>query len=189
MTTGSRVMAVGLTALTLTAISPAPARGQQPVEPRRPLPVGPPNAAPAPVAVASLAPASAADPRAQLTETVGMLSGLYLYQTYLTIGLLADGKAERVYDDRAARAVLVSVLTPLNAVDKKMEALAAVVHTPADRDALARLRTTVALLRRQGGELVIFWNTGRPEDGARYEATRQEAWKWVVAVVGLDNRD
>jgi hypothetical protein len=189
MTTRTRVLAVGLTALTLTATSAALARGQQTAEPRRPLPVGVPAAAPAAVPVPPPAPAPAADPKAQLTETVGMLSGVYLYQTYLTIGLLADGKAERLYDDRAARAVLVSVLTPLNAVDKKMEALAAVVQTPADKDAVARLRTTLALLRRQGGELVIFWNTGRPEDGARYEATRQEAWKWVVAVVGLDKKE
>jgi hypothetical protein len=197
MTTRTRVIAVSLTALTLTAVGAAPVRGQWTAEPRRRLPVGPPTPATAPVPVPPLAPipvsppapAPTVDPQVQLTETVGMLSGLYLYQTYLTIGLLADGKAERVYDERTARAVLVSVLTPLNAVDKKMEALTAVVQTAADKEALARLRTTVALLRRQGGELAVFWNTGRPEDGARYEATRQEAWKWVVAVVGLDKRD
>ena len=180
MATRMRTVAVGLTAL---ALGVALARSQQPTERPRA------NSAAPPTPVAVPAPAPAADPQARLTETVGMLSGLYLYQTYLTIGLLADGKAERVYDDRAARAVLASVVAPLDAVDKKMEALAAAVQTAADKDALARLRTTVALLRRQGGELAVFWNTGRPEDGARYEATRQEAWKWVVAVVGLDKKN
>jgi hypothetical protein len=179
MTTGTRVLAIGLTALTLTAA----ARGQ-PAPDRKPLPAGPPAAAPAPAPT----PAPAADPTAQLTETVGLLSGLYLYQTYLTIGLLADGRAEEVYDERAARAVLDSVLNPLEAVDRKLEGLAGLVQSPPDRDAVARLRWAVYLLRRQGAELTTFWATGRPEDGARYEATRQEAWKWVTALVGLEKK-
>src|SRR5205085_42647 len=91
-------LVAALTALALTLAWPAVSRGQQP------LPLPGPQAAPVPVA--PLVPAAPADARADLNETVGLLSGLYLYQTYLTIGLLADGKAERLYDERAARAVL-----------------------------------------------------------------------------------
>src|SRR5262249_40606389 len=97
-----------------------------------------------------------ADPRAQLTETVGLLSGLYLYQTYLNVGLLADGKAERLYDEKAARAVLKSVLTPLDAVHNQLSRIGAMAETAADRDAAARLLHVVGLLRRQGQELVTF---------------------------------
>src|SRR5262245_54690202 len=129
-----------------------------------------------------------ADARAELTETVGLLSGLYLYQSYLNIGLLADGKAERVYDEKAARAVLATVLTPLEAVDRQLEKVGKVARTPADRDAVERLRWIVALLRLQGKELTGFWDSGRPEDGARYEAARQEAWKQITALLALDKK-
>src|SRR5262245_64989258 len=84
-----------LAVLALTHAPPAASLGQQVADP--PTPAARPTAPSAVVA---------ADPRAQLTETVGLVSGLYLYQTYLTIGLLADGKAERVYDEKAARGVL-----------------------------------------------------------------------------------
>src|SRR5262245_51906057 len=50
------------------------------------------------------------DGNAQLMETVGLLSGLYLYQAYLNIGLIADGKAEKIYDDKAVRSVLGTVV-------------------------------------------------------------------------------
>ena len=37
--------------------------------------------------------AAAADAHQQLTETIGVLAGLHLYQTYLNVGFVADGKA------------------------------------------------------------------------------------------------
>ena len=170
-------LALPLLALALIAVGPAPSRGQQTVEP----PLAPPLPGEQPAATAD-------DPRAQLTETVGLLSGLYLYQTYLTIGLLADGKAERLYDERAARAVLAGVLTPLDAVDRQLAKVAAQARTEADRQAAERVRAVAGLLRRQGQELIAFWDSGHPAAGARYEATRQEAWRQVTALLGLDKR-
>ena len=128
------------------------------------------------------------DPRAQLTETVGLLSGLYLYQTYLNIGLLADGKAERLYDEKAARQVLASVVTPLDAVDRQLAQIGAMAETQADRDAAGRLRHMVGMLRRQGQQLVTFWDNRTAADGARYEATRQEVWNQLYTLLKLDRK-
>ena len=175
MTPRTWSLVVALTALALAW--PAASHGQQlpapPVVPARP---------------AELPPAPPTDPRAELTETVGLLSGLYLYQTYLTIGLLADGKAERLYGERAARAVLAGVLTPLDAVDRQLAKVAAQARTEADRQAAERVRAVAGLLRRQGQELIAFWDSGHPAAGARYEATRQEAWRQVTALLGLDRK-
>ena len=166
-----RIRRLAVATLALSAILATAAGSQQP--PARPAeqPAAPP-----------------AEPRAQLTETVGLLSGLYLYQTYLNIGLLADGKAERVYDEKAARAVLATVVTPLDAVDKQLAKVGALAQTEADRQAAARLRQLVGLLRQQGQQLVTFWDSGKSADGARYEATRQEVWKQLNALLGLDRK-
>jgi hypothetical protein len=166
-----RIRRLSVATLALSAILAAAAGSQQP--PARPAeqPAAPP-----------------AEPRAQLTETVGLLSGLYLYQTYLNIGLLADGKAERVYDEKAARAVLATVVTPLDAVDKQLAKVGALAQTEADRQAAARLRQLVGLLRQQGQQLVTFWDSGKSADGARYEATRQAVWKQLNALLGLDKK-
>src|SRR5690349_18234091 len=100
----TRVIVIGWLTLMVTLVGIAVARGQ--LLPRllpRPAQPAPPMAAPQPIAAPG-------DDRAALTETVGLLSGLYLYQTYLNIGLLADGKAERLYDEKAARTVLATVV-------------------------------------------------------------------------------
>ena len=164
-------------ALSMSATWPTAASGQQTSEP--PLAPAKPGLQPA---------AAPAEPRAQLTETVGLLSGLYLYQTYLTIGLLADGKAERVYDDKTARSVLATVVGPLSAVDKQLAVVGKLAQTDADRQGVERLRTTVALLRRQSQELTAFWDTGDATAGARYEATRQEAWRQLTNLLGLNKK-
>jgi hypothetical protein len=129
-----------------------------------------------------------ADSRAQLTEAVGLLSGVYLYQTYLNINFLADARAGKLYDEQPARAVLGTVVGPLDAVDKHFSRLAALAQTEADRQAADRLRKIVGLLRRQGQELARFWDSGHPADGARYEATRQESWRQISALLGLDQK-
>ncbi len=135
-----------------------------------------------------VAPPAIADPRVELTETVGVLSGLYLYQTYLNINLLADAKADRRYDDEAARTVLNSVVGPLDVVDKQFSRIGALSQTDADREAAGKLRKIVGLLRRQGQELSRFWDTGRPADGGRYEAARQESWRQISAVLGTNRK-
>jgi hypothetical protein len=33
-----------------------------------------------------------------------------------------------------------------------------------------------------------FWDSGNPDDGARYEATRQEVWKQLNTLLGLDKK-
>src|SRR5262249_48080768 len=130
-------------------------------------------------------PAAPADSQATLTETVGLLSGLYLYQSYLNIGLLADSKAANTYEAKARRQGVVWIITPLDAVDKQLEKVGKSARTAGDRDAAERMRAVVAMLKRLGGELTTFWDSGRPEDGARYEATRQEAWKQISTLLSL----
>jgi len=126
------------------------------------------------------------DAQGQLMETVGLLSGLYLYQSYLNIGLLADGKAEKIYDEKAARSVLGSILTPLSTVDQQLGKVAKMARTQADREAVEQLRVIVTLLRQQGRDLTAFWDSGRPEDGAKYETTRKEAWKQLSLLLKLE---
>lgn len=180
----TRVIVIGWLTLMVSLIGIAVAHGQ--LLPRRLLPGPPAQSAPPPLAQPT--PAGPADAQASLTETVGLLSGLYLYQTYLNIGLLADGKAERLYDERAARAVLATILTPLDAVDRQLAKVAAAAQTDADHQAADRLRSVVGLLRRQGQELIAFWDSGQPAAGAKYEATRQEAWRQITALLGLDKK-
>jgi hypothetical protein len=122
----------------------------------------------------------------QLLEAVGLLAGNQLYQTYLNIGFLADGKAEGTYKEVEVRLLLASVLKPLEKVDQQLEKVSKIARAQKDKDALARLRRTAGLLRQQGKDLEQFWNGGRPADGIKYEAARKQAWAEISSLLGLE---
>lgn len=123
--------------------------------------------------------------QADLSETVGLLSGLHLYQTYLNIGMLADCKAEGIYPERDAMLLLASVMSPLEKIDKQLEKIVKRISDKNDREALDRVRRLIGLLQEEGKQLQLFWETGKAEHSTKYEAARKEAWEGVSKLLGI----
>src|SRR5207248_3878369 len=137
-------------------------------------PADPPR--PGDAAKPGVAPKKAEAERAQLLETVGCLTAAHYFQTYLNIGFVAEGKARGTYTDKDARKVLDSVLSLLNSTDAKLEALGKIDLDKDDRERLEQMRAASALLRQQGKELQVYWETGKDENAAKYESLRKNAW-------------
>ena len=143
------------------------------------------SSAPAqPPAPAKAAPAS--EDSAVLAETVGLLAGLQLYQSYLNIGLLADARAEGLYEAAELAQLLGSVVAPLEKVEKQLEKVAKLKLPKADADAIARMQKVAGLLRQQGKSLQSFWDTGVADHGKKYEEARQAAWKELAELLELE---
>ena len=133
---------------------------------------------------AKTAPGRTAQERDLLLETIGSLTAAHYFQTYLNIGFIADGKSAGTYTEKDARRVLDSVLSLVNSLDRKLDALEKVELSKDDRDRLEQLRAISAMLRQQGKELQLFWETGKAENGDRYEALRKNAWATISKLMG-----
>jgi hypothetical protein len=143
------------------------------------------------VALVALAPASAQPPapktatddaNAVLAETVGLL----VYQTYLNIGLLADARAEGLYEAGELTQLLGSVVVPLEKVEAQLGKVAKLKLPKEDAAAVARMQKLAGLLRQQGKSLEKFWETGVADHGKKYEAVRQEVWNELKELLDLD---
>ena len=157
----------------------APAPAAEPTEP-----VAEP-ARPEPADGAKPAAARSTAERDQLLETIGSLTSAHYFQTYLNIGFVADGKSAGTYTEKDARRVLDSILSLVNSLDKKLEGLEKVELSKEDRDRLEQLRAVSALLRQQGKELQLFWETGKTDNAERYEALRKNAWVTISKLMGI----
>jgi hypothetical protein len=124
--------------------------------------------------------------RAVLLQTVGLLAASQVYQAYLNVGFIADGKAAGSYAEEDVRQIVESVFKLLAATDKQLEKVAKLAMTPADREGLVRLQKLSSLVRQQGAELQAFWKTGAKQNGDRYENLRQESWRGISALLGLE---
>jgi hypothetical protein len=127
----------------------------------------------------------AAGERRQLLETVGALTSAHCYQTYLNIGLIADGKARGVLTDKDAYRVLDSVLSILSSIDRNLAALAKMDLDKRDLESLEQMRDLSALLSQQGKELKAFWDSGKEEDAARYDDARKNSWATIGKLTGI----
>ncbi len=139
-----------------------------------------------PQAVPTAAPAEdlKAD-RRRLLETVGVLTGAHCYQTYLNIGLIADGKAKGTYGNQDARQVLDSILSLQSSIDRNLAALAKLDLDKRDLESLEQMRDLSALLRQQGRDLKAFWDSGKEEDAAHYDDTRKDSWAAIGRLTGI----
>jgi hypothetical protein len=126
-----------------------------------------------------------ADERRQLLETVGVLTAAHCYQTYVNIGLIADGKDKGVYTGKDAQKVLDSVVSLLDSVDGKLSALGKLDLDEQDRASLDRLRVLSDLLRQQGKDLTEFWYSGTDQDASRYESARKDSWAAISKLMGI----
>lgn len=129
--------------------------------------------------------ASTAQDRRQLLEAVGALTAANCYQTYLNIGLIADGKAKGTYSTQDASKILDSVLSLLNSVDRNLAAVAKTDLDKRDRESLEQMRDLSALLRLQGKELQGYWDSGKEEDGTKYDNTRKDSWAAIGKLTGI----
>jgi hypothetical protein len=124
--------------------------------------------------------------RDQLLETVGVLAASQLYQGYLNIGFVADGKAEGTYEEKDAKQILGSVLSLLDTLDRQLEKVGKLDLDRADREGVEQIRKLSGQLHDQGKELQAFWTTGNKERGAAYEKIRKESWDGISKLLGLD---
>jgi hypothetical protein len=156
------------------AADPQPAKAQQSAEPSKA--VATPKAS---------AEAGNAAERRQLLETVGTLIAAHCWQTYFNIGLLADGRAKGVYNDKDATKVLDSILSIIGTVDQKLTTLDKLALEKQDLTSLAQMRELSVFLRRQANDLQSLWDNGREEDAARYESSRKDAWAGISKLLGV----
>jgi hypothetical protein len=138
------------------------------------------------VAASSLAEDSkAGQDRRRLLETVGALTGAHCYQTYLNIGLIADGKAKGTYTNQDAHQVLDSILSLQSSIDRNLTSLTKLDLDKRDLESLEQMRDLSALLRQQGKDLKAFWDSGKEEDAARYDDTRKDSWAAIGRLTGI----
>jgi hypothetical protein len=108
-----------------------------------------------------------------LLKTVGSLTAASLYQTYLTLGLLADSSEKEVYSPAEARKVLTTLTSLLDSLDTQLAAVAKSEVGQEDSEKLLRSRQLVTTLRIQAKELRAYWDTPEEDLTAQAEHERQ----------------
>ncbi len=124
--------------------------------------------------------------RERFLSALGMLSAAQVYQTYLNIGLLADGVESEAYTKAQAEEMLATVVGLLDQGDRQLDAVRQTDLDADDRANVQRIQDLTALLRRQASALRAYWATGNREQITRYHQARETTWKSLSAALGIN---
>jgi hypothetical protein len=111
--------------------------------------------------------------RDPLLKSVGSLTAASLYQTYITLGLLADSSEKEVYSPAEARKLLTTLTALLDSLDTQLAAVAKSELDSEDAHRLQHARQLSATLRVQAKELRAYWDTPEEDVTAQEEHERQ----------------
>jgi hypothetical protein len=112
----------------------------------------------------------------RLLDALGGLSGAHLYQSFLTIGTLADGVEAETYTPEQAEKMLAVSLGIMDQVDQYLKKLRASDLDPDDQQAVDRVRKLSAALQKEASALRVYWKSENEEDRDTFQEARDAAW-------------
>jgi hypothetical protein len=142
------------------------------------------------IAAAALRPAQAQnDPKSVSLETLGVLSGMVMYNTYLTIGGIADGYEYEVYESEYVVQLMDEQISAMNNVILQFDELrqSGFVEDRADLDFIENIQEALNLLASEAQALKAYADTGEQEDVETFQDYRRRAWDKISGLLGIES--
>lgn len=121
----------------------------------------------------------------RLLGALGGLSAAHLYQTYLNIGMLADGVEGDIYSAEEGQKLLDTVIAMMETADNQLISVHGSNLKPEDQQALEHTRHLAALLQVQARELRSYWQTGEKDHATKFQKTREAAWAGIKELLDI----
>ena len=121
-------------------------------------------------------------------EAIGGSGGMLLYNTYLVIGMAADGFSKEVYTAEEAVKIVQEQLNSSEIIHQQYEALlkSGFLSDPADAEYLDELSDVFGLVRQEGEALLKYIESGQDADAIEYDTRRNQAWSEISSLLGFE---
>ncbi len=129
--------------------------------------------------------ASPKDKEPILLQSLGALTGVYLFQTHTALGMIHDGKAKGVLDDTVAKHRLFTVINMANLVDKQLALTGKAGLNKEDQQAFETFRAVSAQLQKEAMLLKKFWESKDKKDEAAFAKQRAETFAKIANLLGI----
>jgi hypothetical protein len=120
-----------------------------------------------------------------LLQSLGALTGVYLYQTHTTLGMIHDAGNKGSSDDKVAKHRLYTVINMANIVDKQLQAAGKSGLHKEDQEAFETFRAINAQLQREAMLLKKFWESKDKKDEEAFGKQRAETFAKIANLLGI----
>ena len=122
-----------------------------------------------------------------MLESIGAMGGSNIYLTYTSIGVIADSYAKEIYD-KEQTINFVTVIERQAVVQKNyFERMMKSNDIPADdKPFVKKMIECYTLLIDEAKYLIEFVNTGKESSAKNFQTKREQAWKSISEILGLN---
>ena len=107
---------------------------------------------------------------------VGHFGSAMLYQSFINIGVIADGYAKKIYPAEQAKAILQTSTHFLTLSENVLKELSAFSISETDRKTLTDMRDIVNDLRQEADHFMKYLTSKKDEDVKNFDSFRVSAW-------------
>jgi hypothetical protein len=121
-------------------------------------------------------------------ESLGAISGIMLYNTYVSIGAMADGFATETYDAETIKSLMDEQQSSMASAVETFDKLLAsgFVTEAADKKYVEDAKEICGLLKSMAGNLSDYSTDKSTEHSDAFQETRKEAWSKIAALLGFE---
>nr|WP_294862507.1 hypothetical protein [uncultured Fluviicola sp.] len=122
-------------------------------------------------------------------EAFGGISSITIYNTYITIGAIADAHVNDVYDAPRVKELMGEQTTMLQSVIVMLEKCKVVKSNGLNADDVEYIKeliTCLESLKAEAQGLSDYAETKSEDAQTRYNTNRDEAWSHIKTILGLE---
>lgn len=122
-------------------------------------------------------------------EAFGAVSSITVYNTYITIGAIADAYVNEVYDANRVKELMGEQTALLQSVMEMLTKCKEVKSnglTSEDVDYVQELIDCLSSLKKEAQGLSDYATTGSADAQNRYDVNREKAWEQISFLLGLE---
>ncbi len=121
-------------------------------------------------------------------EALGGSCGLLLYNSFLIVGMAADGYTSESYTSEKAAQLVGEQLGGIETIETQYNALlkSGFLTDPSDISYFKEIVDAFDLVRKEGEALVEYIKSGSDGDAAKYARFREAAWEEISRLLGME---
>ncbi|MEW5723000.1 MAG: hypothetical protein AB1896_07835 [Thermodesulfobacteriota bacterium] len=119
-------------------------------------------------------------------DTIGALSGSYIYMTYGYIGVVADAYSKDLYEAGQIKHMMEEKVTFINKLVQSLRQVQGTNLAQTDREFIEAMIEILDLLKQEAESLAAFATSNDPAEVEHFDQVRQEAWSQIKKVFGVN---
>jgi hypothetical protein len=126
--------------------------------------------------------------KSEALSALGGSCGLLLYNTYIVVGMVADGYGNEVYTAAESNEILQEQLSGVETIKTQYNDLikSGFLNDPNDVTFMKDILAAFDLVEKEARSLGRYIDSGSQEDAQSYEVERKAAWAEISQLLGME---